>query len=72
MHPTLTFELIQQDHRERLETARLIRRAVDRRAADRETGRRPGHAGSDHPPEPSLWQRSRSVLAATTTVAAAR
>jgi hypothetical protein len=67
MHPTLTFDLIQQDHGERIETARLLSQVQERRADARPGSRQPGH-----PPEPRPRTRVRSFLSATTTVAAAR
>ncbi len=67
MHPTGTVDLIQADHRERIETARLLSRHAARRAA-----RRPGPETRGRPPEPRRQPRLRALLPATTTVAAIR
>jgi hypothetical protein len=70
MHPTLTFELVQQDHLDRIESARRIAQA-QARAAERQSGRRPVTTDRGHPPERRPRWRPRPVLAATTTGAAA-
>lgn len=67
MHPTLTFDLIQADHRERIETARLLSRHAARRAEVRPTAETRGR-----PPERVARPRLRALLPATTTVAAIR
>ncbi|MCG7286650.1 hypothetical protein MHY85_11790 [Cellulomonas sp. ACRRI] len=67
MHPTATFDLIQADHRERIETARLLSRHAARRAAVRPDGETRGR-----PPERFRQPRLRALLPATTTVAAIR
>ncbi len=67
MHPTLTFDVLQADHRERLETARLLSRHAARRAESR-----PGPETRGRPPEPVVRPRLRLLLAATTTVGALR
>lgn len=67
MHPTLTYDLIQADHRERLETARMLSRHLERATAVRPTAERRGR-----PPERLRVPRLRLLLAATTTVGAIR
>lgn len=67
MHPTLTYDLIQADHRERLETARLLSRHAARPAAVR-----PATESRDRPPERVRQPRLRLLLAATTAVGAIR
>lgn len=67
MHPTLTYDLIQADHRERLETARLLSRHADRQARSR-----PATESRGRPPERIRQPRLRLLLAATTAVGAIR
>jgi hypothetical protein len=67
MHPTMTYDLIQADHRERLETARLLSRH-----SARPTARRPAAESRGRPPERVRLPRMRLLLAATTTVGAIR
>ncbi|RMI06968.1 hypothetical protein [Cellulomonas triticagri] len=67
MHPTLTFDLIQADHRERLETAALLRRDAERRADRRRTT---GSRG--RPPERLARPRLRLLLVATTAAGTVR
>lgn len=65
MHPTLTFDLIQADHRDRLETARLQSRHASRAARVRPSGESRGR-----PPE--RRPRLRGLLVATTAAGAIR
>lgn len=67
MHPTLTYDLIQADHRERLETARLLSRHTVSRATAR-----PGTESRGRPPERVRRPRLRLLLDATTAVGAIR
>jgi hypothetical protein len=67
MHPTLSYDLIQADHRERLETARLLSRHAARSAAAR-----PGTGSRGRPPERVRQPRLRLLLVATTAVGAIR
>ncbi|WP_454051595.1 hypothetical protein [Cellulomonas sp. Marseille-Q8402] len=67
MHPALTYDLIQADHRERIETARLLSRHLARPATVR-----PGAERRGRPPERNRLPRLRLLLVATTTVGATR
>lgn len=67
MHPTLTFDLIQADHRDRIETARLLSRDAARR-----TAARPSAESRGRPPERPARPRLRQLLVATTAVGAIR
>jgi hypothetical protein len=67
MHPTLTFDLIQADHRDRIETARLLSRHAARRAAAR-----PAPETRGRPPERVARPRPRLLLVAATAVGAIR
>lgn len=67
MHPTLTFDLIQADHRDRLEAARLESRHTARAARPRPSGERRGR-----PPERPSRVRLRGLLAVSTPAATIR
>lgn len=67
MHPTLTFDLIQADHRDRLEAARLQSRHTSRPARVRPSGERRGR-----PPERLSQAGLRGLLAVSTAAATIR
>ncbi len=79
MHPALTFDVLAQDHRERLEQSRTLTRALNRQAAVR-----PDDDHRGRPPEHARHARARSrrtpatapattpVTTASATVAASR
>jgi hypothetical protein len=63
MHPSLTYDLIQADHRERLEAARLAARQAAARPVTESRGR---------PPDRARRPRLRLLLATVSTVGTIR
>jgi hypothetical protein len=61
MHPTLTFDLVLLDHRDRIAASRRADRSDQDRSAERQTGRRPTATQRDHPPERHRHRRSRAT-----------
>lgn len=67
MHPTLSFDLIQQDHRDRIETTRQVTEQATRRT-DQATRSDQNRGRPERPSRPRL----RALLTASSAVATIR